>query len=362
MMTEFLIELFSIQESKAEQVSGIESAATAKFPKNPDITSDGGTMYKVNVDVHYNSRKTAINILHENLGIIPIEITRFTNGYCHSVYYVKTAKDEFVLRITGKTNKQYYTGSLKWLTELNALGIPVPQIIKHGQYQEEFYALISFIPGKDMGEVYRTLTDSQKRGIVKELSAIQRKVSALPVARLYGYPHSGRNESFTAWTGYVESILERARERIKQNGIFSADVCETVKESMRSLDGYFSSVKPTPFLDDITTKNVLIHDGKLSGIVDVDEMCFGDPLLVIGLTHAALLLMEADTKYTEYWLDETGADAIQRKAVTCYTLLFCTDFMGEQGTRFDNGTIVPCNQKIIEILHYNYNDLLKRLS
>lgn len=48
-----------------------------------------------------------------------------------------------------------------------------------------------------------------------------------------------------------------------------------------NFDSYTSEVKPTPFLDDTTTKNVIINDGKLSGIVDVDYVNFGDHLLTL---------------------------------------------------------------------------------
>jgi hypothetical protein len=37
------------------------------------------------------------------------------------------------------------------------------------------------------------------------------------------------------------------------------------------------AIRATPFLHDTTTKNVIVtHDGVVSGIVDVDDLCFGD--------------------------------------------------------------------------------------
>jgi len=32
------------------------------------------------------------------------------------------------------------------------------------------------------------------------------------------------------------------------------------------------------FLDDLTTKNVIVQDGVLQGVVDFDHVCYGDPL------------------------------------------------------------------------------------
>lgn len=277
------------------------------------------------------------------------------------LYYIKTEKTELVLRITGHENREYYEGSIKWLPELLALGIPVPKIIKHGQYEDVYYTFISFIKGIDIGEIYYTLKDSEKLEIVQELITIQKKTAALTTKGLYGYPYSGNNQSFTTWNEYLKSSIERSFRRIKQNNIFNINVCEKVTEILTKFNEYFKNVKPIAFLDDITSKNVLIYNGKLSGIVDIDEICFGDSLLVVGLTNMALLSIKADTKYIDYWLEELKAGEIQKKVVLFYTLIFCIDFMGEQGMQFNNDKIVTHDQDKVKLLNSIYNDLINKL-
>jgi aminoglycoside phosphotransferase (APT) family kinase protein len=50
------------------------------------------------------------------------------------------------------------------------------------------------------------------------------------------------------------------------------------------------SLPPIPFLHDTTTKNVIVTPGgTFSGIVDVDDLCFGDPRYVVALTLASTL-------------------------------------------------------------------------
>ena len=117
---------------------------------------------------------------------------------------------------------------------------------------------IWFIHGKDLGEVYNDLTDNQKKNIIKEISKIQKKVSSLPVMEYYGYTHSDKNESFTKWIDYLKNLNLRSKKRIKQNEILNSEACDTVTKIMNTLENYFETVKPVPFLDDITTKNVLI--------------------------------------------------------------------------------------------------------
>ena len=87
-------------------------------------------------------KDTAIKKLNEELVIFPNIVERFTNGYCHSVYYVETEKEKYVLRVSN--SEWHYRGSLKWIPLLSPLGIPVPQILKHGQYGEVFYTLITY--------------------------------------------------------------------------------------------------------------------------------------------------------------------------------------------------------------------------
>jgi hypothetical protein len=49
------------------------------------------------------------------------------------------------------------------------------------------------------------------------------------------------------------------------------------------------SLPPIPFLHDTTTKNVIVTPGgTFSGIVDVDDLCFGDTRYVVALTLASL--------------------------------------------------------------------------
>jgi len=296
----------------------------------------------------------AQSILHCELGMIPKEITRFTTGYCHSVYHVKTEAGDYVLRITGEANKAFYHGSVRWLPALSALEIPVPHVIKHGQYGDVFYVLMTYICGRDLGEVYATLNDAQKRSIAKALSEVQKKAATLPSAGMYGYD----GHPFDTWIEFLHSHVERSRGRITQNNVFDVNVCDTVCSAIDAMQDYLSAVAPLPFLGDTTTKNVLIHNGELAGIVDVDEICYGDPLLVIGLTNMALLSMGLDTTYVDFWLDELGATPPQRDAVNLYTLIFCVDFMGEQGMTFDNGNKVAVNHEVMGLLITIFSTLI----
>ena len=62
-----------------------------------------------------------------------------------------------------------------------------------------------------------------------------------------------------------------------------------VSELVTKARGELDSQPPIPFLHDTTTKNVIVTpEGAFSGIVDVDDLCFGDPRYVVALTLPSL--------------------------------------------------------------------------
>ena len=94
-------------------------------------------------------------------------------------------------------------------------------------------------------------------------------------------------------------------------------------------------------MDDITTKNALIHEGKLSGIIDLDWITFGDQIYFLSLTTMALLSMKADLDYIDYLKDEMNLNKNQEKVAELYVLIFCIIFMSEKGACFNKNTPIP---------------------
>lgn len=303
-------------------------------------------------------RELLLSILDET----PLEITRYQTGYCHYVFYVKTISNQYVIRVSSALAKEYFEGSKYWLQKLAKLNIPIPKIIKSGVYKDYSYMLLNYIPGDDLGSVYSDLSTQEKKGIIKDLLAIQNRVHNLPDANGYGYLFSYNDNNFKkSWADVLYELNNRSFTRIKQNAIFNPQMCKGVDSLFHRFENYFSTITPSPFLDDTTTKNVLIHNGKLSGIVDIDVVAFGDKLLTVGLTNIALMNTQADTDYIDYWMDGLGLTDLQRKIVLFYTLLFCLDFMGEKGMKFNKDDAISVTDDEKEMLLSLYHKLLMQI-
>jgi aminoglycoside phosphotransferase (APT) family kinase protein len=118
-------------------------------------------------------------------------------------------------------------------------------------------------------------------------------------------------------------------------GVVATDIVDRVLERVHA-DGGFNDVEPVPFLDDTTTRNVIVDRGELSGIVDVDGLCYGDPLFVVALTRMALLSRDWPTDYADGWFDalRTMGSATKRR-LDLYTAIFGVNFLSELGQQFN---------------------------
>jgi hypothetical protein len=110
-----------------------------------------------------------------------------------------------------------------------------------------------------------------------------------------------------------------------------ARVVDLVSSSRRCFD----DVPPVPFLDDLTTKNVIVDGGRLAGVVDVDVVCFGDPLYTPALTKVSLVAADLPTDYVDAWLSALAPDRPARTAFDVYCAVFCLDLISEVGATFN---------------------------
>ncbi len=279
---------------------------------------------------------------------IPQETERCAVGIANYVYIVKCDDIKYTVRCSG--DKNAYEETVCWLKKLSAIDVPVPNVLFCGQYGQYSYLILNYIEGRDIGLVYRGLTSEEKKEIAKDVIAIQRKVSQLPLENIDGE---------WSWVRFVDGMLENAEKLIVQNGYFDVQKVARLREQKVILEKYFADVKPAAYLDDISTKNLLIHNGRLSGIIDIDQIGAGDDLTYIAMTYVALLNMDCDTDYAEYLLKERGCTASEMKAFWFYSLLYCVDFMGERGTQFGDKKI-EVNDEIVNRLNKIYDTLWEK--
>jgi hypothetical protein len=295
----------------------------------------------------------ACRLVERALGIKTVTARRFPTGLCHFVYDLELADGRWVVaRLAGASSPQYLAGGVYWQTRLRQLGVPLAAQLFADLRATIPHVILERLPGDDLGNVYSTLDDDQKKAVAAAVVGAQRIASRLPEASGFGHAFSYEDPALSrhpSWREVIEASLERSRQRMASSGAVDSTTVDRVYLHLRKFEAYFSRVHPKAFLADTTTKNVIVHEGRFAGIVDVDEVCFGDPLLTIGLTQMALLDQGYDTTYVSHWLSLVEASGEERAVVDLYTAVFCADFLGEQGQIFNRGQIAADLGKIASL-------------
>lgn len=271
-------------------------------------------------------------ICQKEFKCLPDSVQRNHVGVAAYVYTVEISKSKYVIKLS--STKELICGSAYWLDKLQRFNLPIPTI---NTQTKPYYFIMSFIDGKDLGLIYNDLSNKQKKNIAQDIYKYQNIIQSLPLANGYGFLNSYEDKTNIKnnWREVVESHIQRSENRILQNGIFSIDYVNRVRRFIPFFNDYFNTIRSLAFFDDTTTKNVLIADGKLAGIIDLDWICFGDRLYVIALTTMSLLSMHADLEYVEYWKKLEKLSNKQEAVLLFYILVFCIDFMSEKGMRFN---------------------------
>lgn len=282
----------------------------------------------------------AARAVRERLGWSAQSVQRFATGAAHYVFDVSSPEQPPVVARLGQP---YRTEGLaegtRLMSQLRDLGVPLPKILAEGSIDGFPYMLMQRLPGTDLGNVVTELSDPQLQAIAEHVAAAQTAAAKFPTGSRYGYAATPETAPHARWSAEIDSNFARSVERLTAAALFDPAVLAPVGAAIERHHAELDAIPPTPFLHDATTRNVIVTpEGTLSGIVDVDDLCFGDPRYAPALTLAALTSMSGPKHYVDYWMQAAGHrnDHIFR----LYVALFLLDLMSEHGHVF-NGNEKP---------------------
>ena len=285
---------------------------------------------------------------------------RFERGLHHHVYDVACADGRaFVVRLGAAGEARYFEGARTWHALLTPIGTPLPRILASGEHEGHPFLILERLPGVDLEDAFDSLGEDDRRALAAAIAAIQDRVQTLPEGRGFGDalsydgPYTG-----ATWAAVIESFIDRSRRRLAGYEAGLAALIGRAEAGAAQLAPYFAAVRPRPFLDDITTKNVIVHERRLSGIVDVDWLCFGDRLMPVALTRNSMLCTGRTPDYAAFWLEAHRPTDAERRALRFYTALYALDFISENGQLFNRDAPVRVDDGRLERLRRTLSDEL----
>jgi aminoglycoside phosphotransferase (APT) family kinase protein len=277
----------------------------------------------------------AAAIVERAFGHRPRSVLRFGTGSRHYVFDAALEeRAQIVVRIGEPSARNELIGAVELSQKLRPLGVPLPALFGYDLDAPFPWLLLERLPGTDLGAVAANLSETQLDQIAAKVARAQAIAAGAGSAGRFGYAARAEEAPYATWPEVLEANLTRSRRRIRAAGLFETGLVDVAAARVDAMRDRLNDTKATPFLHDTTTKNVIVtREGDFSGIVDVDDLCFGDPRYPAALTLASMLGYGGPTSYVSAWLRHAGEkdDAIFR----LYVALFLLDLMSEHGLAFN---------------------------
>ncbi len=225
-----------------------------------------------------------------------------------------------VLRVSRQANTFGWTAAN--LDLLRGLGLPVQRVLAAGTTEAGgSFIILDWLPGRDLLFELAGMSRAQMTRLAETITDIQRRIGTLPQGTAFGWAPIGQRAAHARWTDLFgapatgplpedASPLDRLRGRLHP--------------LRRALEPAFAAMQPVCFVDELVLKNILVGDGRLLGLIDLDYVCYGDPLFSVGVTLAAIAadVGEAGRYYGEELVRcwDPGPDGLQ--AIRFYSALW----------------------------------------
>ena len=305
--------------------------------------------------------RRAAAVASQVAGARPVALQRFTTGLAHFVFEACFVdRPALVVRVGDASTRDRMAAGLRVQARLRAQGVPLPAVIAVALDDAWPCVVFERLAGSDLGEVIRGLSSATLDTVAARVAEAQAITARTPAAGRYGYAADAQDAPLAAWSQVLDANLARARARITAAGLFDPDVVERVAGHVAAARHELDALPAVAFLHDTTTKNVIVTpDGAVSGIVDVDDLCFGDPRYAPALTRAALLAWDGPVAYVEAWMRH--ASYRDDRLFRLYVAVFLVDLMSEHGLRF-TGNRQPSTESERAVLHRAFDAAIRDLA
>jgi hygromycin-B 4-O-kinase len=217
-------------------------------------------------------------------------------------YIFNSANQKFIFRINNHLDGFQKD---KYAFEHFSKSIPIPEIYKIGQFNDQFYAISEFLPGKSLKNDPKPLSAD----LISDLFFTLDKLKAVhvPENTKFGSADIDGIAHFNTWADWV---LKENTPVTKDDGTFysweevmNIDFVDKnfVSKLFSEIKSLINFVPDKKYLihGDFGTGNIMIDRNKVTGVIDWNEFGYGDFLF--------------DLAYLNFWLENTDFISVYKK-------------------------------------------------
>ena len=241
-------------------------------------------------------QKEQIQALLAPSGLTLRQSSKTQNGLSGSVFVLETDQGDFILKISQDPAEDWKPVKERLVYDLfRSQGIPAPNVLAadRSRCRVPFaYTLSECLPGVTLTQAYPDLSDAEKRGIYRQLGDLLGRMHSLTFDQfgdvaerggevIAGPAHELAEDAEGRSIGPFATWREMHREIVRGRLAFLSrtafhDLTEPITAWFDKYDGLLDyTIAPRLLHMDLHRSNILVANGKITGVVDVEEAVIG---------------------------------------------------------------------------------------
>jgi aminoglycoside phosphotransferase (APT) family kinase protein len=225
-------------------------------------------------------------IVRKATGSSPTEKQRIIKGEANEVHAVKIENSrEVIVRINRESEAESRFQSERWAIEQAAKAdVPVPRVLLVESLALEGKSVgISVeerLPGIPLDELATQTSDDELAEILRRAGTLLSRVHSVTTEGFGEIDKHGRGEHASIAGIFSERNLnERVLLAAAQSASLDPNIVRRALHVLREFQKSCPPVSPHLLHGDFAPKHLLIENGKITGVIDFENACGGDPVL-----------------------------------------------------------------------------------
>lgn len=219
------------------------------------------------------------DLVQKQFGEKPISVNAIYQGGMNYVYTIALSNQIVMLKAYPPSRSNITEFEYNMLRKAYDKGIKVPRVISFGKHVFGFL-FYHCISGNDL--IFEDLSTDQRVCFASDLLENIMKFSELKSPVFGAIDH--KESSYNSWDCFLTDTIDTGLVNLKSIDVISRgkfqNMCSFLKQYRR--DFY----QPGMAFGDLKSENIIVNEGKLAAIVDLESCFYGDPLISLGYLYA----------------------------------------------------------------------------
>src|SRR5205085_12467819 len=122
------------------------------------------------------------------------------------------------------------------------------------------------LPGSDIKDVIDTLSDDELCDLAVEIANVFRRLEDLPNNGKFGVVWGDDADLVGSWPVEIAGMTQVMTRWGRKTGVMDTEFEQILEWVKANYETYFEQVRPITYFGDLSSKNVMVHEGRFAGL------------------------------------------------------------------------------------------------